>query len=172
MVNDNSYAYQSKDFSNYSCKQLKRLLNRSSTVTSIGIIILIGAIFQLIVAIGYERIVLFDRYTRSRLEDLSFILIVTGVIAIVTAIGILNRRSWGRWAGLFFCIIYLIGFPFGTAIGIVGIPAFFLAKELFGYNRIHHASIKEERKRRKEAGVLMKGDSLFSRLLAKLAGIN
>ena len=36
----------------------------------------------------------------------------------------------------------LVSIPFGTLIGIVGLFAFFKAKELFGPDRIHHRDLK------------------------------
>ena len=44
-----------------------------------------------------------------------------GVIDLVVAAGIVKGRPWARYAGILVSVIYLIAFPVGTVIGIVGL---------------------------------------------------
>lgn len=45
--------------------------------------------------------------------------------SLVTGFGLMKRREWARILGIVLCIIQLIGFPIGTAIGIYGLWVLF-----------------------------------------------
>jgi hypothetical protein len=52
---------------------------------------------------------------------ISLIILVTSIPAIVAGIGLLRMASWSRTVGIFISALHLLGFPFGTALGIYGL---------------------------------------------------
>ena len=56
---------------------------------------------------------------------LSTFLLVLSTPALVTGIGLLQRRSWARIAGIVISLLNLFNFPFGTLLGVYGLWVLF-----------------------------------------------
>jgi hypothetical protein len=56
---------------------------------------------------------------------LSTFLLMLSLPALVTGIGLLQRRSWARIAGIVISLLNLFNFPFGTPLGVYGLWVLF-----------------------------------------------
>jgi hypothetical protein len=56
---------------------------------------------------------------------LSTFLLMLSLPALVTGIGLLQRRSWARIAGIVISLLNLFNFPFGTLLGVYGLWVLF-----------------------------------------------
>jgi hypothetical protein len=56
---------------------------------------------------------------------LSTFLLMLTLPALVTGIGLLQRRSWARIAGIVVSLLNLFNFPFGTLLGVYGLWVLF-----------------------------------------------
>jgi hypothetical protein len=139
---DPSVAPERCEYKDLDTKTLKRLRNHSHTVRTIGALGALG------ILVG-PAIVFFSP------SESSFA-VVTGVgIGILVLGGLVVygcwwRPSWGRIPGTLYCILSLVGFPIGTAIGVFGLIAFGSGAALFGPARYRHSILESEWKYRKK----------------------
>jgi len=56
---------------------------------------------------------------------LSTFLLMLSLPALVTGIGLLQRRPWARVAGIVISLLNLFNFPFGTLLGVYGLWVLF-----------------------------------------------
>jgi hypothetical protein len=56
---------------------------------------------------------------------LSTFLLVLSLPAVIIGIGLLQRRSWARIAGIVISLLNLFNFPFGTVLGVYGLWVLF-----------------------------------------------
>ena len=56
---------------------------------------------------------------------LSTFLLVLSLPGVVIGIGLLQRRSWARVAGIVISLLNLFNFPFGTMLGVYGLWVLF-----------------------------------------------
>jgi hypothetical protein len=49
------------------------------------------------------------------------LILILSLPDILVGIGLLDRRSWARILGIVLCLIGLLNFPFGTAVGVYGL---------------------------------------------------
>jgi hypothetical protein len=69
---------------------------------------------------------------------LSTFLLMLSTPALITGIGLLQRRSWARIAGIVISLLNLFNFPFGTLLGVYGLWVLF-AKDTERVFAGHHA---------------------------------
>jgi hypothetical protein len=123
-------------------KQLKKLYYRSCNVNAFNFFLGLGSIGLLFLLISpineYES---FTKYTEKSMKLVS---VGQAVFYAVAVVGLFKRTAWGRIVGIIVCVIILINFPIGTAMGAFGLFAFFKAPELFGSNRVTHRELKTE----------------------------
>jgi hypothetical protein len=130
-------------FQELSYKELKKLRNHSSTITTLGVLWTLGALLQLFAAIALLAAGAAD-------EDATApIVLVLGLFSTVSAIGAFTRAAWGRGIGILMCVLSLLGFPIGTLIGILGLIAFGNGARLFGPDRYIGKELNKEYKHRK-----------------------
>jgi len=121
----------------YTPAQIKKLYYRSCNVGAIAglLIISIGA-----AVIGLVTTI--REHGMANIEPETWGVLVVILIFMIAVIGIVMRTDWGRIAGIIACFILLLSFPLGTICGVVGLFAFFKAKELFGPARLRHREVK------------------------------
>ena len=108
--------------------QFLKLYYRSCNVSGLCVLMAIGLLVLSQIAFTPESTTFIDAYT---------------VFLLVGIVGLIPRTSWGRITGIVLCIIMLRNFPVGTAVGIMGLFAFFKAPELFGEGRITHKELRK-----------------------------
>ena len=128
-------AFAAPALADYTPAQIKKLYYRSCNVSAIAGLMLIG-----VFAIG--ALLVWGKPGGDLGSFDNPVLLVMMIMNLVGAIGIIQRSDWGRIAGIIACFLMLINVPLGTIIGIVGLFAFFKAKELFGPDRIRHRDLK------------------------------
>ena len=69
---------------------------------------------------------------------LSTFLLMLSLPALVTGIGLLQRRSWARIAGIVMSLLNLFNFPFGTLLGVYGLWVLFAkdTEQVFAGHRV------------------------------------
>ena len=73
---------------------------------------------------------------------LSTFLLVLSLPGVVIGIGLLQRRSWARVAGIVISLLNLFNFPFGTMLGVYGLWVLF-AKDTERVFATQHAEAYE-----------------------------
>jgi len=129
----------SDQFKDLDFKQFKKLYYRSCNVNAITFLLVLGL----------AALVLAAWFVDPDGDVPKGVFIGLAAFYASAAFGLFKRTSWGRVSGIIVCIISLISVPIGTAIGAFGLFAFFGAPQLFGPNRVTHASLKTEFKLRK-----------------------
>ena len=122
---------------NFTPAEIKKLYYRSCNVIAIAGLMIFGCLIVGAVIIGAIR-----QTGTISMEAEAWVGLGFFLTCIVGTIGVTMRTGWGRIAGIVACCIMLLKIPIGTIIGIVGLFAFFKAKELFGNGRIHHGELK------------------------------
>lgn len=135
------------DFSRFDTKRLKALYNASRTVRTLCVLWALGVIllpFVIVVAMGDK-----EGDPQGRMMGIA---LVVGLIALKAGafVGCLKQTEWGRALGIVDCILFLLGFPVGTLIGIIGLVALIPNKELFGPDALDFKALKAEYKLRKQ----------------------
>ncbi len=93
-----------------------------SGVLSLGIGVLLGATL-----LGYASLIGVEHGVVASIATGAFGVIATGVAlvsalpALLTAIGIIGRKEWGRILGIVMAALYLPAFPIGTIIGALAL---------------------------------------------------
>lgn len=69
---------------------------------------------------------------------LSTFLLMLSLPALVTGIGLLQKRSWARIAGIVISLLNLFNFPFGTLLGVYGLWVLFAkdTEQVFAGHRV------------------------------------
>lgn len=134
---------QPRDFADLDFKQLKALRNHSSTIQVLGVLWVIGAAANIIVG-------LLSLTDHAATTSMPVINLGIGLLAGCAAYGALKRPHWGRGVGMLLCAVALIGFPLGTAIGLIGLIALGKGGCLFGDDKIEHKALNAEYKYRKK----------------------
>jgi hypothetical protein len=71
---------------------------------------------------------------------ISTLLLLLSLPSVIIGIGLLQRRSWARVAGIVISLLNLFNFPFGTLLGVYGLWVLF-AKET---ERVFHTNTHAE----------------------------
>ncbi len=127
-------------------KQLRKLYYRSSNISAIAGLQILGSVVVLAMLVWWGG-------PRLGLE-LNWWIALLLVFNIVSAVGIILRTVWGRVLGIIACSLMLLNFFIGTIIGIIGIIAFATSPKLFGEDRIKHGDLKREFNHRKRNKIL------------------
>jgi tetratricopeptide (TPR) repeat protein len=62
-----------------------------------------------------------DLHQKGFIALLHVFVLCSGLLSLTTAWGLRRNLRWSRWCGIFTCIVLLAGFPWLTALGIVGL---------------------------------------------------
>ena len=68
-------------------------------------------------------------------------LLVLSLPGVVIGIGLLQRRSWARVAGIVISLLNLFNFPFGTMLGVYGLWVLFAKDTEQIFNAGQHAEV-------------------------------
>jgi hypothetical protein len=68
-------------------------------------------------------------------------LLVLSLPGVVIGIGLLQRRSWARLAGIVISLLNLFNFPFGTVLGVYGVWVLFAKDTEQMFNARQHAEV-------------------------------
>ncbi|HYE04496.1 MAG TPA: hypothetical protein VEL07_03145 [Planctomycetota bacterium] len=136
---------EGRDFARLDFKQVKKIYHRSINIGTIGVLVLIGGAFSCSLPLWVPPEV-----------DLlvpHLVFPVIGLFQIVAGVGCFTRQGWARATCIIACILMMTGGSLlAIIIGIAGIVGCARSPELFGADRVTHAAIKAEFKRRKAAG--------------------
>ena len=72
---------------------------------------------------------------------ISTFLLMLSLPGVVIGIGLLQRRSWARVAGIVISILNLFNFPFGTLLGVYGLWVLFAKETERVFNTGQHAEV-------------------------------
>lgn len=116
---------------------------RPDGVVLVAIWFIIGAVFAVL---GAAAILLFAfravsdvagdgrYYAIAGVSFGLFVVVVSGVLDVAAAVGLLGLRQWGRWLAIALAAVGLLLFPIGTIVGVLIIRYLLTdeAKEAFG----------------------------------------
>lgn len=118
--------------------EVKKLRNASRSLRFLGALWVIGAVLVSVILVtglingfGMGLDLIFEAI-------LGFAL----MLVVLSIYGVWARPAWGRIPGRIACVINLIQFPLGTAIGILGLIAFHQGARLFGPNKLTHRDLE------------------------------
>ena len=141
---DSPHPIERQLFPELTTKELKKLRDNSHTIRTLGIVAVIAVIM-----LGIICLFLIETITSA----LALSLFVSIPLAIMMCYCSIKRPNWGPIPLAIGCIIFLLGFPLGTLIGLLGLFAVFGGLELFGPGRPEHRELEREWRHRKENGV-------------------
>jgi hypothetical protein len=72
---------------------------------------------------------------------ISTFLLMLSLPGVVIGIGLLQRRSWARVAGIVISLLNLFNFPFGTMLGVYGLWVLFAKETERVFNTGQHAEV-------------------------------
>ena len=133
-----------------SWKDIRKLYLASVNIRALGVLYGLGA--SGVIVIGAVALATPAATTaRAGIESLPMALLgAIGVVELAGAVTSFTRPVWGRWLGVVLCVLSLLSFPLGTAIGIIGLMAYAQGGKLFGPERFMHKDVAEVYKQRKK----------------------
>ena len=72
------------------------------------------------------------RYDAESRITSGVIVLIPGIAYTIIPIGVLLRTRWGYVGGMVLCAVMLLGFPFGTILGVVTMKAYRDGRTAFG----------------------------------------
>ena len=129
-------------------KQVRKLAMASLNIRALGALWGLGALAILagvavLVSAGNPD-------AREGAVGLAALFFVSGGLSAAASYTAYARPRWGRGLGIVLCILGLLNFPIGTAIGAVGIFAYVQGARLFGPDKLLHKDVMAVYKQRKK----------------------